>query len=160
MTAPVISIIESATARDESRIKAAWEKFQEADRYRAERGLEFGKAMYEYRAKHSSQGRRTDLATSSESGTSWLELLEKLSIPKSTAYDWIHRYEESIGLRPPVIEAGPVEIITPVAEMPAADEISEETAADDVTDQGDVADPEPQPAKRTETRARAHYERM
>src|SRR5215469_6152879 len=146
MTAPVISIIESATARDESRIKAAWEKFQEADRYRAQRGLEFGKAMYEYRAKHSAQGRRTDLTSSTDGESSFSELLRKLEIPSSTAYKWITRYEESIGIKQkpaPVIEAGPVEIISPVAETPAADEITD--AADD-DDRGDVADPEPEPA--------------
>jgi len=88
MTAP-LAIIESAPARQEAHIKALWEAFRRADEERTKRGLEFGRAMYELRE-------RGEVVPG---GTTFRRVMENLEIPHTTAYRWIARYEESIGIR-------------------------------------------------------------
>jgi hypothetical protein len=95
MTA-TIAIIEPRT--DEARIKVLWEAFCKADAERSQRGLEFGHAMYELR-------QRSELVPG---GTTFRRVIESLGIPHTTAYRWIARYEESIGVRQ--VEMGPVTI--------------------------------------------------
>src|SRR2546425_13111495 len=78
------------TPEEERQITALWKELQGADKQfekadnqfvraeahrtqakeqRDERGMKFGAAMYECRAKHSAQGRRTDLVSSKKSDT-------------------------------------------------------------------------------------------
>lgn len=72
-------------------IEAAWKKYQVTEKY----GLEFGKALCRYRDEHKSKG------GNGSKGKGLGQLLDELSIPKSTAYWWINRYEISIGVKEP-----------------------------------------------------------
>src|SRR6266550_4549652 len=56
-------------AKADTQIKNAKEQRTQAKEQLEERGLKFGEAMYECRAKHSAQGRRTDLVSSKTSDT-------------------------------------------------------------------------------------------
>jgi|SRR5215472_3197457 len=78
---------------------------QAVDRERTRHGLEFGKAMYEYREQCSAHG--------NHQGKGFLQLCKKLEPPQSTAYYWINAYEESAGIRQVV---APAVATTPLAE--------------------------------------------
>jgi hypothetical protein len=67
-------------------IKAAWQKTEKYN-------LEFGKVCYEWRNKFKAQGFRKE-------GDGVCAILDKLRIPRSTAYFWMNKYEISIGLKP------------------------------------------------------------
>jgi hypothetical protein len=69
----------------EFEIRQAWEKYQTLEHH----GLAFGKVCYEWRAK----------SEVVQGGTTFRKTLDKLGIPKSTAYYWISRYEESAALQ-------------------------------------------------------------
>ncbi len=86
---------------EEKNIKLLWRVLQVAEGQREKRGLQFGKAMYEYREKHSAQGRRTDLVTMVTKSETFEEFCDRLGIVRMTAYRWIAKYEESIGTRLP-----------------------------------------------------------
>src|SRR5437870_4705085 len=86
---------------EEQYIKFRWAALQRATRQLDDRGLEFGMAMYEYRAKHSAQGQRTDLVPSGTKLETFEAFCDRMRIARRTAYNWIARYEESIGKRPP-----------------------------------------------------------
>jgi len=66
-------------------IKAAW---QRTEKY----NLEFGMVCYEWRGKFKAQGFRKE-------GDGVCAILDKLRIPRSTAYFWMNKYEVSIGAR-------------------------------------------------------------
>ena len=67
-------------------IKAAWQKTEKYN-------LEFGKVCYEWRNKFKAQGFRKE-------GDGVCAILDKLRIPRSTAYFWMNKYEVSIGMKP------------------------------------------------------------
>ena len=90
--APAASVIVSGLdtlTPEETHINSLWKALQAAEEQRGKRGLAFGQAMYEYR--------KTSEVVSG--GTTFRSTLEKLAIPHATAYRWIVRYEESIGVR-------------------------------------------------------------
>ena len=94
-TATALAIIEAAPAAIEqvsiakTAALVAWENY----RTKAEPlGLAFGQRLYELRKDISAQGR------DGEGLCAWLD---KVKIPRSTAYYWIHRHEISIGEREP-----------------------------------------------------------
>jgi hypothetical protein len=67
-------------------------------------GLEFGRLCYNFR-------KRSKVVSG---GTTFDSTLDKLDIPRSSAYRWIARYEESIGVRPaPKVEKKPVQSALP-----------------------------------------------
>ena len=66
-------------------IKAAWKKIEKHN-------LEFGKVCCEWRDKFKAPGFRKE-------GDGVSPILDELSIPKSTAYYWMNRYEISIGAK-------------------------------------------------------------
>jgi hypothetical protein len=67
-------------------IKAAWQKTEKYN-------LEFGKVCYEWRNQFKAQGFRKE-------GDGVCAILDKLRIPRSTAYFWMNKYEVSIGMKP------------------------------------------------------------
>jgi chemotaxis protein histidine kinase CheA len=91
----------SATTAEEQNIKSLWTALRVAEGQLEKRGLPFGQALYEYREKHSAQGRRTDLniVLNETRFETFEEFCDRLSIVRSTAYRWIAKYEESIGTR-------------------------------------------------------------
>jgi hypothetical protein len=86
---------------EEQNITLLWKGLQVAEAQREKRGLRFGQAVYEYREKHSGQGRRTDLVSSETRLETFEEFCDRLNIPRATAYRWIAKYEEFIGTRLP-----------------------------------------------------------
>jgi hypothetical protein len=73
----------TVSTTEEQAILAAYQKTKR-------HGLEFGKLCYDYREKYGAQG--------SHQGLGFEQLCTKLEIPRRTAYYWIAKYEESIGL--------------------------------------------------------------
>jgi hypothetical protein len=96
MTATVTII---SPAPDAARLRATWQAYQVADAERSKRGLDFGKACYELRER----------SKVVPGGTSFRTPLNDLDIPHTTAYRWLDRYEQSIGVRPVTLEMKPVE---------------------------------------------------
>jgi hypothetical protein len=86
---------------EEQRIKSLWTALRVAEEQTEKRGLQFGQAMFEYREKHSASGRRTDLVPSGTRLETFEEFCDRIDIPRTTAYRWIAKYEESIGTRLP-----------------------------------------------------------
>lgn len=74
----------------ETRILIAWKKYQRTEKY----GLAFGKVCYEWQHKFKVRGFRGDAK-----GEGIRPILDRCGIPHSTAYWWIDRYKESIGLK-------------------------------------------------------------
>lgn len=64
-------------------------------------GLQFGKAVFELRAG----------AETCAGGTTFNATLDRLGIPRRTAYRWIKKYELSIGVRPPVPEVAGIPVL-------------------------------------------------
>jgi transposase-like protein len=89
---------------EEQNIKICWTALQVAEKQLQKRGLAFGQAVSEYRAK----------SEVVQGGTSFRATLEKLNIPHSTAYFWIAKYEESIGAREPKPAQVAMTPVTPV----------------------------------------------
>lgn len=75
-----------ADALAEQSVADAWKAYQITEH----KGIAFGKACYEYRAKHGAQG---------VAGQGLAQLLRKLEIKEGKAYYWIKEYEVSIGVR-------------------------------------------------------------
>jgi hypothetical protein len=67
-------------------LRSAWSEYQPAEK----RGLAFGQRLYELRAE----------AEVVQGGTSFYNALKEATIPHSTAYFWIDRYEASVDLKP------------------------------------------------------------
>ena len=86
---------EDTVLTEEQNIKSMWTALQVAEGQIEKRGLKFGEAMYEYREKHSAQGRRTDLVTPVTKSETFEEFCDRLGIVRMTAYRWVARYEES-----------------------------------------------------------------
>jgi hypothetical protein len=89
---------------DEQNIQSLWTALQVAEKQLQKRGLAFGQAVSEYRAK----------SEVVQGGTSFRATLEKLNVPHSTAYFWIAKYEESIGAREPKPTQVAMTPVTPV----------------------------------------------
>lgn len=79
-----IAVMEAQAAVE---IKTAWEATEKP-------GLTFGKVLYEWREKFKVEGFRGN-----HKGHGISTALRTNGIPRQTAYDYIHRYEESIGKR-------------------------------------------------------------
>src|SRR5205809_8079583 len=99
--APISS--NSVSNSDEQHIRSLWtalrgadKQFERAEKQLQKRGLEFGKALYEYRAKYSAQGRRTDLVSDDTKSETFEAFCDRMEIARKTVYRWINRYEESI----------------------------------------------------------------
>src|SRR5438093_1150132 len=85
---------------EEENIRQLWEGCQNAEKHWQKRGLEFGKACYEYREKYK-RPNGVRVSVSHETQDSFESLCERLHIPRPSAYRWIARYEEVVGLRKP-----------------------------------------------------------
>jgi hypothetical protein len=72
-------------------VSTAWERYRESTIKRFRDGLDFGRVCHGWRARYKAQGSRN--------GRGFEQLLEQLSIPKTTAYRWITRFEMKNGLR-------------------------------------------------------------
>ena len=80
--APAIDLVAARTE-----ITTVWTDF----RLNAEpKGLKLGEVLTRWRGAFTAQGKK---------GEGFLQLLEEVGVATSTAYYWIHRYEESIGQR-------------------------------------------------------------
>ena len=87
----IAAIVEYDKASIKREILTAWRTYKQTEKY----GLKFGEVCYEWQKK---------LATVSgvgNKGKGLVPTLESLSIPVSTAYWWIDRYKESIGIKEP-----------------------------------------------------------
>jgi hypothetical protein len=71
-------------------ISVAWEQYKRSTIKRFKDGLDLGRVCQEWRARYRAQGSR--------SGKGFENLLERLAIPKTTAYRWIRRHEMKNGL--------------------------------------------------------------
>jgi len=91
------TVPEVTLAPEEKHIQSLWTALQVASKQVEKRGLQFGQAVYEYRAE-------SEVVSG---GTTFRGTLEKLGIPHATAYRWIARYEESTGARPPIPASAP-----------------------------------------------------
>jgi hypothetical protein len=85
------AIVEYDISALEQNLTEAWAAYQKTEKY----GLEFGQACYELRNIHKSN------PGASNKGKGFLPILEQNSIPTSTAYWWMERYEISIGKKAP-----------------------------------------------------------
>lgn len=74
--------------RAQAAIGTAWQAYQKTEEY----GLDFGRVCCEWRTKFGAQGKRVK-------GQGVIPILEELGIATSTAYFWMVRYEESVGIR-------------------------------------------------------------
>lgn len=102
-------------SREEKNILLLWTALQVADKQQEKRGLQFGKAMYEYRETHHAQGSRNDLTSPQVEGSGFSALLLRLKIPETSAYRWIAKYETEIGKRPVTPPITPPIITSPLA---------------------------------------------
>lgn len=78
------AIIEYDVATAQREISAAWHAYQQTE----QRGLEFGRVCCEWRDKFKSKGGY------GSKGKGLVQHLDELSIPRSTAYWWMARYEK------------------------------------------------------------------
>jgi hypothetical protein len=85
MKTPIVTT-ECDLSAAEGQIRSAWSTYKETEKY----GLEFGRVCCEWRDKLRAQGRK---------GQGLRPMLDKVGIPRSTAYWWMDRYEVSIGAR-------------------------------------------------------------
>jgi transposase len=92
-------IIEKAEVRAEQAIESAWKAYQTTAKY----GMAFGKACFDFQQKFAEQGQRVK-------GQGVSPILDKLGIPKSTAYWWIARYKEAEGIADIEVPDSPEEI--------------------------------------------------
>jgi hypothetical protein len=83
-TGPVST--ETKLDRAEAEIGAAW---KQTDKH----GLHFGEVCYKWRNEFKSKG------GAGSKGTGLVQVLDRLEIPRSTAYWWIERYEIAAGIR-------------------------------------------------------------
>lgn len=82
-----VAVVRQAPSKAEQNIAAAWKAYRETEKY----GLRFGKVCCEWRDEFGAQGSRT--------GGGLRPILDKVGIPKSTAYWWMEQYEISIGVK-------------------------------------------------------------
>jgi hypothetical protein len=68
-------------------IRSAWQNYRRVEKY----GLTFGRICYHWQQRFAERGQRVQ-------GRGVVPILEQLDIPVSTAYWWIARYKESIGM--------------------------------------------------------------
>jgi hypothetical protein len=146
---------------EEQQIKSLWTALQVAEGQREKRGLQFGQAVYEYREKHSGQGRRTDLVSSETRLETFEEFCDRLNIPRATAYRWIAKYEEFIGTRlsKPNPDNRPSETTSyevkveadPTAQATSMDVSPDENSSSAEDDLPPESKPEPTPPTRTPT---------
>jgi hypothetical protein len=79
-------------SRAEQEVGEAWRLYRTSTIKRFRDGLELGRICREWQANFKAQG--------SHKGEGFEHLLERVGIPKSTAYRWIIRYEEKVAPRP------------------------------------------------------------
>jgi len=103
MTNPVAVLIELHAGAAEREISAAWRAYQKTEMA----GLDLGKICCEWRDKLKSKGGYNT------KGKGLVQLLDELSIPRSTAYWWINRYELSIGVKTAKPEIEKPEVTSP-----------------------------------------------
>ena len=98
-TAPDAYLQSGSSPPTKADLKHGWETYR---RNAEPHGLAFGKLCYDFRI-HSEvvQG-----------GTSFTQTLADLNIPRRTAYYWITRHEELIGVRQPALEPEPAEEVS------------------------------------------------
>jgi transposase-like protein len=126
-------------------------------------GIEFGRLCFNFR-------KRSKVVSG---GTTFDSTLDKLDIPRSTAYRWIARYEESIGMREksepapkkpvasfPSVSPEPVSFSTPEFDLSSVEESSVILSA---LAESPVIEPYqssiPSPAESDTTKLRALFER-
>lgn len=85
MTATAAAKTAIIATYDEQRLQNAWREYKTTEKH----GLVFGQVCFELRAG----------AKAVQGGTTFSALLEKLNIPRRTAYFWIERHEEQFGDR-------------------------------------------------------------
>ena len=73
----------------EQKVLIAWRKYRRVEKY----GLAFGRACYDWQQKLATKG------GIGNKGKGIVPSLEQLNIPVSTAYFWIAKYEETIGIK-------------------------------------------------------------
>jgi len=121
-------------------VQQAWTEYRITEKH----GVELGRVLWVYRDAHKSKG-----GFGSE-GKGLTQLLEELSIPPSTAYWWINRYEVSVGLKAPKeTQLPPV----PSAQDTPPCEAEGETRSECETD----PEPEPQPERGLWDRSKERY---
>jgi hypothetical protein len=81
-------VVDLAMARHS--LSVAWTSYRQSTIQHFREGLEFGRVCHEWRAQYKAQGSRK--------GKGFDHLLEAMSIPRTTAYRWIRRYEIRNGL--------------------------------------------------------------
>ena len=82
----VAAVIEFDLASVKKEIASAWGECKRAEKY----GLKFGEVCYGWQQKLTRQGTK---------GEGLRPILDEVGIPKSTAYWWIDRYKESVGIK-------------------------------------------------------------
>jgi hypothetical protein len=122
-------------------IRTAWRKCRSLERY----GLSFGRTCYKWQQKFAEQGQRVE-------GRGVSPILDKLKIPKSTAYFWIKRYKISVGLEPEPELDRELELQEPSIQIvelaEEAEETSEETSeitVEDIVPEPEEEEPAPEP---------------
>lgn len=86
----------------EKQILTAWQNYRRVEKY----GLTFGKVCYHWQQKFAERGQRIK-------GRGVVPILEQLKIPVSTAYWWIDRWKESVGIKDPLLSSESQEWYTP-----------------------------------------------
>lgn len=121
-------------------VQRAWAAYQTTEKH----GVELGRVLCVYRDAHKSKG-----GFGSE-GKGLTQLLEELSIPASTAYWWINRYEISVGLKPPKE--------TQLPPVPSAqDTPSFEPESEPQSGRETNPDPQPEPESKRWDRSKERY---
>jgi hypothetical protein len=85
-----IAIVETVQPSAQREIAAAWHACQQGEKL----CIEFGKVCCEWRDNFRVKGFKGNAK-----GKGFIPILEQCSIPKSTAYWWMEKYEISVGLR-------------------------------------------------------------
>lgn len=94
-------------------IVIAYQSLKRQDEIRQPYGLEFGRLCYNFRERTK---RPDGFRVSCETQSSFDATLDRLNVPRATAYRWITRYEESIGVRKPKVTEKPVQSVQEVPE--------------------------------------------
>jgi hypothetical protein len=79
-----------------SRVRATWDALCVSEKITNKRGLDFGRALYDLR-----DSLKSEVVSG---GTTFDRTLSEFSIPHSTAYRWLTRYEEESGKRPKSVQ--------------------------------------------------------
>jgi len=110
---------------EELNIKSLWIALSVAEKQKEKRGLEFGRACYEFRQTYSAQGQKSTSAKLAEV-IGWQNRIEELGVSLSSAKNWIIKWEEHLGKapkppdipeilepEPPIVKPNINEVVTP-----------------------------------------------